>query len=472
MTTTSRLDLVVAGTARRRADGRVRSQRAVRGSDARAPSCSATAASSRSSTPSSSWPSSCAKEPWDLPAAADDAAAVKAKLRRPSARTSRPPIPRPRSRTAHNKLDAAKKKAVEALWPRKSRREAIAAAVQGAGERRRARRHPRHRPPDRRPRAPPTSGRSSPKSASCPAPTARPCSPAAKPRRSWSPRSAPARMSRSSTRWKASTAKTSCCTTTSRPTRSAKPAASARPGRREIGHGKLAWRAVRPLLPTKEQFPYTIRIVSEITESNGSSSMASVCGASLALMDAGVPLPRPVAGIAMGLIKEDRGFAVLSDILGDEDHLGDMDFKVAGTEKGVTALQMDIKITSITEEIMRVALDQARDGRLHILGEMAKAHDRRRATTSTRTLRASRSSTSRRKDPRRDRLRRQGDPRDRRARPAPRSTSRMTAPSRSRPSTARPARPPSTGSAASSRSRSSASSTPARSSRSSISAPS
>jgi polyribonucleotide nucleotidyltransferase len=145
------------------------------------------------------------------------------------------------------------------------------------------------------------------------------------------------------------------------------------PGRREIGHGKLAWRAVRPLLPPKESFPYTIRIVSEITESNGSSSMASVCGASLALMDAGVPLARPVAGIAMGLIKEPEAFAVLSDILGDEDHLGDMDFKVAGTERGITALQMDIKITSITEEIMRVALDQARDGRRHILGEMAKA---------------------------------------------------------------------------------------------------
>ena len=145
------------------------------------------------------------------------------------------------------------------------------------------------------------------------------------------------------------------------------------PGRREIGHGKLAWRAVRPLLPGKESFPYTIRVVSEITESNGSSSMASVCGASLALMDAGVPLPRPIAGIAMGLIKEPEGFAVLSDILGDEDHLGDMDFKVAGTEKGITALQMDIKITSITEEIMRIALDQAREGRIHILGEMAKA---------------------------------------------------------------------------------------------------
>jgi polyribonucleotide nucleotidyltransferase len=145
------------------------------------------------------------------------------------------------------------------------------------------------------------------------------------------------------------------------------------PGRREIGHGKLAWRAIHPLLPGKDKFPYTMRVVSEITESNGSSSMATVCGTSLALMDAGVPLIRPVAGIAMGLIKEDRGFAVLSDILGDEDFLGDMDFKVAGTEVGVTSLQMDIKITSITPEIMKVALDQAKDGRMHILGEMAKA---------------------------------------------------------------------------------------------------
>jgi polyribonucleotide nucleotidyltransferase len=145
------------------------------------------------------------------------------------------------------------------------------------------------------------------------------------------------------------------------------------PGRREIGHGKLAWRALRPLLPAKDAFPYTMRVVSEITESNGSSSMATVCGTSLALMDAGVPLKRPVAGIAMGLIKEDHAFAVLSDILGDEDHLGDMDFKVAGTEQGVTSLQMDIKITSITPEIMKIALDQARDGRLHILGEMARA---------------------------------------------------------------------------------------------------
>jgi polyribonucleotide nucleotidyltransferase len=144
------------------------------------------------------------------------------------------------------------------------------------------------------------------------------------------------------------------------------------PGRREIGHGKLAWRAIRPLLPEKEKFPYTLRVVSEITESNGSSSMATVCGTSLSLMDAGVPLKRPCAGIAMGLIKEDRGFAVLSDILGDEDHLGDMDFKVAGSEAGITALQMDIKITSITFDIMRQALAQARDGRIHILGEMAK----------------------------------------------------------------------------------------------------
>jgi polyribonucleotide nucleotidyltransferase len=145
------------------------------------------------------------------------------------------------------------------------------------------------------------------------------------------------------------------------------------PGRREVGHGKLAWRALHPLLPSKDKFPYTMRVVSEITESNGSSSMATVCGTSLALMDAGVPLKRPVAGIAMGLIKEDRGFAVLSDILGDEDHLGDMDFKVAGTEAGVTSLQMDIKITSITFDIMKTALEQAKEGRLHILGEMAKA---------------------------------------------------------------------------------------------------
>ncbi len=145
------------------------------------------------------------------------------------------------------------------------------------------------------------------------------------------------------------------------------------PGRREIGHGKLAWRAIHPMLPSKEKFPYTLRVVSEIMESNGSSSMATVCGSTLALMDAGVPMKKPVAGIAMGLIKEDDKFVVLSDILGDEDHLGDMDFKVAGTKDGVTALQMDIKITSITKEIMGIALQQAHEGRLHILGKMAES---------------------------------------------------------------------------------------------------
>jgi polyribonucleotide nucleotidyltransferase len=151
------------------------------------------------------------------------------------------------------------------------------------------------------------------------------------------------------------------------------------PRRREVGHGKLAWRAIHPVLPPHHEFPYTLRVVSEITESNGSSSMATVCGTSLALMDAGVPLKRPTAGIAMGLILEDQRFAVLSDILGDEDHLGDMDFKVAGTERGITSLQMDIKIAGITEEIMQVALTQARDGRMHILGEMGKALGQHRA---------------------------------------------------------------------------------------------
>jgi len=145
------------------------------------------------------------------------------------------------------------------------------------------------------------------------------------------------------------------------------------PGRREIGHGKLAWRALHPVLPSREDFPYTIRILSDITESNGSSSMATVCGGCLAMMDAGVPIERPVSGIAMGLIMEGKDFAVLSDILGDEDHLGDMDFKVAGTEAGITSLQMDIKIAGITKEIMGKALEQAKAGRAHILGEMTKA---------------------------------------------------------------------------------------------------
>ncbi len=152
--------------------------------------------------------------------------------------------------------------------------------------------------------------------------------------------------------------------------------------RREIGHGKLAWRAVHPMLPSSDEFPYTYRIVSEITESNGSSSMATVCGTSLSLMDAGVPLKKPIAGIAMGLIKEKENYVILSDILGDEDHLGDMDFKVAGTEDGITSLQMDIKITSITTEIMKEALSQAKDGRIHILGEMNKVLEKRRDSIS------------------------------------------------------------------------------------------
>src|SRR5215210_3616537 len=154
------------------------------------------------------------------------------------------------------------------------------------------------------------------------------------------------------------------------------------PSRRETGHGKLAWRALRPMLPSNEEFPYTIRVLSDITESNGSSSMATVCGGSLALMDAGVPLKRPVAGIAMGLILEGKDFAVISDILGDEDHLGDMDFKVAGTSAGITSLQMDIKVAGITEAIMKQALAQAKDGRAHILGEMAKALDHSREELS------------------------------------------------------------------------------------------
>jgi polyribonucleotide nucleotidyltransferase len=154
------------------------------------------------------------------------------------------------------------------------------------------------------------------------------------------------------------------------------------PKRREIGHGRLAKRGIQAVMPSTDDFPYVIRVVSEITESNGSSSMASVCGTSLALMDAGVPLKAPVAGIAMGLIKEDEDFAILTDILGDEDHLGDMDFKVAGTTEGITALQMDIKIDGITTEIMQKALDQAKEGRLFILGEMAKELSEARAEMS------------------------------------------------------------------------------------------
>ncbi len=186
------------------------------------------------------------------------------------------------------------------------------------------------------------------------------------------------------------------------------------PGRREVGHGKLAWRALHPVLPAKEDFPYTIRVLSDITESNGSSSMATVCGGSLSMMDAGVPLKRPVSGIAMGLILEGKDFAVISDILGDEDHLGDMDFKVAGTSEGITSLQMDIKIAGITEEIMKVALAQANEGRAHILGEMAKALDHTREELS-RSRAADRDDADRQgEDPRHHRHRRQDHPRDRR----------------------------------------------------------
>ena len=208
---------------------------------------------------------------------------------------------------------------------------------------------------------------------SCRAPTARRCSPAARPRRSSSPRSAPARTSSSSTRCRAPTKKRSCCTTTSRPSRSARPAAWARPAAaRSATASSPGARSIR-CCRRRTSSPTRSASSRRSPSSNGSSSMATVCGTSLALMDAGVPLKRPTAGIAMGLILEDKRFAVLSDILGDEDHLGDMDFKVAGTEEGITSLQMDIKIAGITEEIMKVALHQAKDGRLHILGEMAKA---------------------------------------------------------------------------------------------------
>ena len=235
------------------------------------------------------------------------------------------------------------------------------------------------------------------------------------------------------------------------------------PGRREIGHGKLAWRAIRPMLPTTEDFPYTIRLVSEITESNGSSSMATVCGSSLALMDAGVPLKQPVSGIAMGLILEADGFAVLSDILGDEDHLGDMDFKVAGTSDGITSLQMDIKIAGITEEIMKQALAQAKDGRDHILGEMNKAMDGARAERRRVRAEDRDHQDPGRQDPRSDRHRRQGDPRDRRHHRRQGRHRRRGHDQDRRRRTAPRSRPPSTGSSRSPRSRKSARSTTARS---------
>ena len=203
------------------------------------------------------------------------------------------------------------------------------------------------------------------------------------------------------------------------------------PGRREIGHGKLAWRALQAVLPAPTDFPYTIRVVSEITESNGSSSMASVCGGSLSMMDAGVPLKAPVAGVAMGLILEDDGsWAVLTDILGDEDHLGDMDFKVAGTANGITTLQMDIKVAGITPEIMEQALAQAKDGRLHILGEMNKALSAPQGFSEYAPEDRNADDPDR-QDPRSDRFGRQGHPRDRGSCRVPRSTSTTTASSRS-----------------------------------------
>ena len=273
-----------------------------------------------------------AKDPWPL---TEPSRRGSRRCRRASMRWPAPDSPRPTrrrtSRRGTTRSMPSKKQAMEALAAEGLDVEKAKAAVQGPRGGHRPQRHPRHRPAHRRPRHADRAPDHRRGRRAAARPRLARCSPAARPRRSASPRSAPARTSRSSTRSRASTASTSCCTTTSRPIRWARPAAWARPGRREIGHGKLAWRAIHPLLPEKDKFPYTLRVVSEITESNGSSSMATVCGGSLALMDAGVPLKRPVAGIAMGLIKEDRGFAVLSDILGDEDHLGDMDFKVAGT---------------------------------------------------------------------------------------------------------------------------------------------
>jgi polyribonucleotide nucleotidyltransferase len=215
------------------------------------------------------------------------------------------------------------------------------------------------------------------------------------------------------------------------------------PGRREIGHGKLAWRALQAVLPAATDFPYTIRVVSEITESNGSSSMASVCGGSLSMMDAGVPLKAPVAGVAMGLVLEDDGsYGILTDILGDEDHLGDMDFKVAGTEAGITSLQMDIKVAGITPEIMEKALAQAKAGRMHILARWP----RRIRTGRVLDPRAAHRDDADpdRQDPRSDRLGRQGHPRDRGRSRAPRSTSTTTASSRSPRPTVTPSRRPMT----------------------------
>ena len=313
----------------------------------------------------------CAKEPWELEVVEDGdlQAALAAQFEARAARGVRRIRQAEPPRTGRGGAGRCRRRARRRRGRARAGR---AGRLQEAREGDRTQRDFGHRSAHRWPRYQQRAADRGRGRASCRGSMAAACSPGARPRRwSWR-RSAPDRTSRSSMRSRATTASTSCCTTTSRPTRWARPACLRSPGRREIGHGKLAWRAIRPLLPPRESFPYTIRLVSEITESNGSSSMATVCGSSLALMDAGVPLGRPVAGIAMGLIKEGERIAVLSDILGDEDHLGDMDFKVAGTEVGVTSLQMDIKIAGITEAIMRQALTQARDGRLHILDEMAK----------------------------------------------------------------------------------------------------
>ena len=273
-----------------------------------------------------------------------------------------------------------------------------------------------------------------------------------------------------STRWPASSASASCSTTTCRRSPPAKPAASARPKRREIGHGRLAKRALVAVLPSEADFPYTMRVVSEITESNGSSSMASVCGGCLALMDAGVPMKAHVAGIAMGLIKDGNRFAVLTDILGDEDHLGDMDFKVAGTTAGMTALQMDIKIQGITKEIMQVALAQAKEARLHILGKMQEAMGERQDRGVAVRAAPVHDEDQPGEDPRRDRQGRRDDPRADRGDRHARSTSAKTARSRSpRPTPTRPRTRRSASRRSPPRSRS-ARSTKARSPRSSTSA--
>ena len=331
------------------------------------------------------------------------------------------PAPRPTpsraSRRATQKVDAVKDEAEGAVRRRAtpaSRRcsttlfeELEADVVRGAD--------PRHRQAHRRPRHSRPCARSRPRSACCRASTARRCSPAARPRR-WCVATLGTGQDEQMIDALEGDVPRALHAALQLPAllgRRDRPHGLARPPRDRPRQARLARACVR-CCRGKDEFPYTIRVVSEITETNGSSSMATVCGASLALMDAGVPLQRPVAGIAMGLIKEGDRFAVLSDILGDEDHLGDMDFKVAGTEHGVTALQMDIKIAGITAEIMQVALDQAQDGRLHILGEMAKALGGRATEMREHAPRITTINDPDRQDRRGDRPRRQDDPRDHR----------------------------------------------------------